>query len=85
MKICFGTHRLNFEDKQSPKLIELALSSGCTTIVNSSLVNYDKYDEIIGTLLDNNKKLRPTIISKGGILNNLDKKKFLQKLNIKKK
>ena len=39
MKICFGTHRLNFEDKQSAKMIEFALMSGCTTIVNSSLEN----------------------------------------------
>jgi len=83
LKICFGTHRLNFEDKQSPKLIELALSSGCTTIVNSSLVNYDKYEEIIGSLLDDNKSLKPTIISKGGVLSNLDKKQFLKNFNIK--
>ena len=82
MKICFGTHRLNFEDKQSAKMIEFALMSGCTTIVNSSLENYDKYDEIIGELLKQNKKLKPMVISKGGMLNSSDKKGFIKSLGI---
>ncbi|MBG08889.1 MAG: hypothetical protein CME68_09035 [Halobacteriovoraceae bacterium] len=80
MKICFGTHRLNFEDKQSSKLIELALNRGCTTIVNSSLINYDKYDEIIGSLLSSNKNLKPVIISKGGILTKGEKSEYLKTL-----
>ena len=40
------------------------------------MINYDKYEEIIGSLLDDNKSLKPTIISKGGVLSHLDKKKF---------
>tara|TARA_Y100001954_G_scaffold42968_2_gene44118 strand:+ start:14677 stop:15912 length:1236 start_codon:yes stop_codon:yes gene_type:complete len=85
LKICFGTHRLNFEDKQSSKIIELALKSGCTTIVNSSIINYDKYEEMIGSLLCDNRDLSPTIISKGGILNNSDKEEFLKFADIKRK
>ena len=85
MKICFGTHRLNVEDNQSSKIIELALRSGCTTIVNSSLINYDKYDKIIGSLLCDNKNLNPIIISKGGTLNKSDKEEFLKGCDRKEK
>ncbi len=43
-------------------------------------MNYDKYDEIIGSLLSSNKNLKPVVISKGGILTKGDKKEFLKNL-----
>ena len=81
MKVCFGTHRLNFEDNQSQKILELALNNGCQTIVNSSCINYDKYEEMIESILNNNQKLNPLIISKGGILSDSDKETFLKDVN----
>jgi len=59
-------------------MIDLALELGCESIVNSSLFNYDKYEKIIGSILLNNKKFNPTIISKGGVINDSDKKDFIK-------